>query len=59
MNKNPKVDVLDAKLKGIKVLEDECQIDDSDVLEWDGKKEKIYESSYDESYVVKREYNEH
>ena len=50
---------LDVRLKAIKDIEDECQIDDTDVVEWDGKKDKIYEGAFDESYVVKREYNEH
>lgn len=58
-NNNPKVEVLDMKLEGIKEIEDECQIDDSDVVEWDGKKDKIFECGFDESYVAKREYSLH
>lgn len=58
-NNHPKPEVLEAKLKGVKEIEDECQIDDTDVLEWDGKKDKIYEAAFDEGSVVKREYNEH
>jgi len=31
------------------VVEAECEIDDSDTIEWAGGKDKIYTSSYDET----------